>query len=66
MIYYILSYLFLFVYLIFLVIGIVEFETFLAGMCYPTNKITHADAGVDKILLRVRMGNLMDIIIYDG
>lgn len=27
-----------------------EFNTFLAGMDYPTGKITHTDTGMDKIL----------------
>jgi hypothetical protein len=38
----------LYVYLIFWVIGILYFKTFLVGTSYPTGKITGADMG--KIL----------------
>ena len=37
-----------------------EFKTFLAGMDYPTGKITHAGTGMGKILYpRAYMGNPM-------
>jgi hypothetical protein len=50
--------LFLYVYLIFWVIGILEFNSFLAGTGYPTGKNTQAGTGMGKILYpRVYMGN---------
>jgi hypothetical protein len=59
--------LFLYVYLIFLVIGILEFKTFLAGTGYQMGKNTRAGMGMGKILYpRVYMGNPMDIIFFDG
>jgi hypothetical protein len=40
------------------VIGILEFNSFLAGTGYPTGKNTRAGMGMDKILYpRVYMGN---------
>jgi hypothetical protein len=40
------------------VIGILEFNSFLAGTGYPTGKNTHAGTGMGKILYpRVYMGN---------
>jgi hypothetical protein len=53
--------LFLYVYLIFCVIGILEFNSFLAGTGYPTGKNTRAGTGMGKILYsRVYMGNSTD------
>jgi hypothetical protein len=50
--------LFLYVYLIFSVIGILEFNSFLAGTGYPMGKNTRAGTSMGKILyLRVYMGN---------
>jgi hypothetical protein len=47
----------LYVYLIFCVIGILEFKTFLTGMGYPTGKNTRAGTGMGKILYpRAYMG----------
>jgi hypothetical protein len=59
--------LFLYVYLIFWVIGILEFKTFLAGAGYPTGKNTRVGTGMDKILYpRVYMGNATGRIFFDG
>jgi hypothetical protein len=59
--------LFLYVYLIFWVIGILEFKTFLAGTGYPTGKNTHAGTSMGKILYpRVYMGNPMGRIFFMG
>jgi hypothetical protein len=44
--------LFLYVYLIFRVIGILEFKTFLAGTGYPRGKITRACIYMGKIYTR--------------
>jgi hypothetical protein len=42
------------------VIGILEINTFLAGMGYLPGKITHAGMGMGKILYpRAYMGSLM-------
>jgi hypothetical protein len=50
--------LFLYVYLIFPVIGILEFKTFITGTGYPTGKSTRTDTGMGKLLYpRVYMGN---------
>jgi hypothetical protein len=57
----------LYVYLIFWVISILEFKTFLAGTGYPMGKNTHAGTGMGKILYpRAYMGNPMGRIFFDG
>jgi hypothetical protein len=49
------------------VIGILEFNSFLAGMGYPTGKNTRAGTGMGKILYpRVYMGNPTGRIFFDG
>jgi hypothetical protein len=49
------------------VIGILEFNSFLAGTGYPTGKNTRAGMGMGKILYpRVYMGNPMGRIFFDG
>jgi hypothetical protein len=49
------------------VIGILEFNSFLAGTVYPTGKNTRAGMGMIKILYpRVYMGNPMGVIFFDG
>jgi hypothetical protein len=49
------------------VIGILEFNSFLAGTVYPTGKNTRAGMGMGKILYpRVYMGNPTGIIFFDG
>jgi hypothetical protein len=49
------------------VIGILEFKTFLAGMGYPTNKITRTGMSMGKTLYpRAYMGNSMGRIFFDG
>jgi hypothetical protein len=49
------------------VIGILEFNSFLAGTGYPTGKNTRAGTGMGKILYpRVYMGNPTDRIFFDG
>jgi hypothetical protein len=49
------------------VIGILEFNSFLAGTGYPTGKNTHAGTGMGKILYpRVYMGNPTGRIFFDG
>jgi hypothetical protein len=48
------------------VIGILEFNSFLAGTGYPTGKNTHAGTGMGKILYpRVYMGNPTGRIFFD-
>jgi hypothetical protein len=48
------------------VIGVLEFETFIAGMCYTKGKITRTNMGMGKILYpQAYMGNLMDTIFVD-
>jgi hypothetical protein len=49
------------------VIGILEFNSFLAGTGYPTGKNTRAGTGMGKILYpRVYMGNPTGRIFFDG
>jgi hypothetical protein len=49
------------------VIGILEFKTFLAGMGYPTNKITRTGMSMGKTLYpRAYMGNSMGRIFLMG
>jgi hypothetical protein len=49
------------------VIGILEFNSFLAGMSYPTGKNTRAGTGMGKILYpRVYMDNPTGRIFFDG
>jgi hypothetical protein len=56
----------LYVYLIFWVIGILEFNSYLAGTGYPTGKNTRAGTGMGKILYtRVYMGNPMGRNFFD-
>ena len=48
-------------------IGILEFNSFLAGTGYPTGKNTRAGTGMGKILYpRVYMGNPTGRIFFDG
>ena len=48
-------------------IGILEFNSFLAGTSYPTGKNTRAGTGMGKILYpRVYMGNPTGRIFFDG
>jgi hypothetical protein len=56
---------FLYVYLIFWVIGILEFKTFLAGTGYSTGKNTRAGTG-NILYPRVYMGNPTGRIFFDG
>jgi hypothetical protein len=49
------------------VIGILEFNSFLAGMGYPTGKNTRTGMGMGKILYpRVYMGNPTGRFFFDG
>jgi hypothetical protein len=49
------------------VIGILEFNSFLAGTGYPMGKNTRAGMGMGKILYpRVYMGNPTGRIFFDG
>jgi hypothetical protein len=49
------------------VIGILEFNYFLAGTGYPTGKNTRAGTGMGKILYpRVYMGNPTGRVFFDG
>jgi hypothetical protein len=49
------------------VIGILKFNSFLAGTSYPTGKNTRSGTGMGKILYpRVYMGNLTGRIFFDG
>jgi hypothetical protein len=49
------------------VIGILEFNSFLAGTGYPTGKNTRVGTGMGKILYpRVYMGNPTGRIFFDG
>jgi hypothetical protein len=49
------------------VIGILEFNSFLASTGYPTGKNTRAGTGMGKILYpRVYMGNPMGRNFFDG
>jgi hypothetical protein len=58
--------LFLYVYLIFWVISILEIKIFLAGMNYPTSKIIRVGTTMSKILYPwVYMSNLIGRIFFD-